>query len=243
MAAAMAKACGLATPAATRHGRGDPAARRHRLHVGGRRALAATSARSSTARCSARPEPIAPELRFSPRASEQGRPPDHRLLHPGCIGQPGCMATAATTAEGPTDLKGRTWFGVLRRTVKEFQEDNLTDWAAALTYYGDPRAVPGAAGPGVADRPRGRAHRAVADRQHRELGARLGQGHHHQRDPEPAEQPRAAGVLLHRRHRSARCGPPRPTSARSRAPRTRSTRSARAGRSGSCARSRSRSRS
>ena len=25
---------------------------------------------------------------------------------------------------------------VLKRTVKEFQEDNLTDWAAALTYYG-----------------------------------------------------------------------------------------------------------
>ena len=28
------------------------------------------------------------------------------------------------------------WWGVLRRTVKEFQDDNLTDWAAALTYYG-----------------------------------------------------------------------------------------------------------
>jgi membrane protein len=28
------------------------------------------------------------------------------------------------------------WGGVLKRTVKEFQEDNLTDWAAALTYYG-----------------------------------------------------------------------------------------------------------
>jgi membrane protein len=27
-------------------------------------------------------------------------------------------------------------FGVLRRTVTEFSEDNLTDWAAALTYYG-----------------------------------------------------------------------------------------------------------
>ena len=26
--------------------------------------------------------------------------------------------------------------GVLKRTVREFQEDNLTDWAAALTYYG-----------------------------------------------------------------------------------------------------------
>src|ERR1700755_589331 len=25
--------------------------------------------------------------------------------------------------------------GALKRTVKEFREDNLTDWAAALTYY------------------------------------------------------------------------------------------------------------
>ena len=24
----------------------------------------------------------------------------------------------------------------LKRTVREFQDDNLTDWAAALTYYG-----------------------------------------------------------------------------------------------------------
>jgi len=29
-----------------------------------------------------------------------------------------------------------TTFGVLRRTATEFSEDNLTDWAAALTYYG-----------------------------------------------------------------------------------------------------------
>jgi membrane protein len=27
-------------------------------------------------------------------------------------------------------------FGTLKRTVSEFKEDNLTDWAAALTYYG-----------------------------------------------------------------------------------------------------------
>jgi membrane protein len=26
--------------------------------------------------------------------------------------------------------------GTLRRTVREFQDDNITDWAAALTYYG-----------------------------------------------------------------------------------------------------------
>ena len=35
----------------------------------------------------------------------------------------------------PTDLPARSWWGVLKRTVREFREDNLTDWAAALTYY------------------------------------------------------------------------------------------------------------
>ena len=29
----------------------------------------------------------------------------------------------------------RHWWPVLKRTVREFREDNLTDWAAALTYY------------------------------------------------------------------------------------------------------------
>src|SRR2546421_11131943 len=38
--------------------------------------------------------------------------------------------------ETPTDLPVKGWFGTLRRTVREFKEDNLTDWAAALTYYG-----------------------------------------------------------------------------------------------------------
>ena len=38
--------------------------------------------------------------------------------------------------DGPTDIKGRGWGQVLRRTIKEFRDDNLTDWAAALTYYG-----------------------------------------------------------------------------------------------------------
>jgi len=36
----------------------------------------------------------------------------------------------------PAEMKSRSWMGVLKRTVKEFQDDNLTDWAAALTYYG-----------------------------------------------------------------------------------------------------------
>ncbi len=30
---------------------------------------------------------------------------------------------------------GTGWWPTLKRTAKEFQEDNLTDWAAALTYY------------------------------------------------------------------------------------------------------------
>jgi membrane protein len=56
------------------------------------------------------------------------------------------MATETGTRQGrfardhepgkPTELRGRSWFGVLKRTVTEFKKDNLTDWAAALTYYG-----------------------------------------------------------------------------------------------------------
>jgi len=34
-----------------------------------------------------------------------------------------------------TDLPKASWKGVLKRTAKEFNEDKLTDWAAALTYY------------------------------------------------------------------------------------------------------------
>jgi membrane protein len=43
----------------------------------------------------------------------------------------------------PTEMKRRSWFGVLKRTVAEFKEDNLTDWAAALTYYGILALFPG----------------------------------------------------------------------------------------------------
>ena len=37
--------------------------------------------------------------------------------------------------EKPGRLTVGSWGGVLKRTVREFREDNLTDWAAALTYY------------------------------------------------------------------------------------------------------------
>jgi membrane protein len=40
------------------------------------------------------------------------------------------------TPQNPTELRKRSWREVIKRTVKEFRADNLTDWAAALTYYG-----------------------------------------------------------------------------------------------------------
>jgi membrane protein len=41
----------------------------------------------------------------------------------------------SSTASG--DLHSRSgWFATLKRTATEFRDDNLTDWAAALTYYG-----------------------------------------------------------------------------------------------------------
>jgi membrane protein len=56
---------------------------------------------------------------------------DPRTTHPT-----GRSSVNGAGPDDPTDLRPRSWFGVLKRTVKEFRADNLTDWAAALTYYG-----------------------------------------------------------------------------------------------------------
>jgi membrane protein len=44
----------------------------------------------------------------------------------------GTRADYAPTGADPEPTTG----GTIKRTLKEFSEDNLTDWAAALTYYG-----------------------------------------------------------------------------------------------------------
>ncbi|HEY0637891.1 MAG TPA: YihY/virulence factor BrkB family protein, partial [Pseudonocardiaceae bacterium] len=46
--------------------------------------------------------------------------------------------SAGTTVgpDGPSKLPKGAWWAALKRTVKEFNKDNITDWAAALTYYG-----------------------------------------------------------------------------------------------------------
>ena len=43
----------------------------------------------------------------------------------------------------PTQLGGHGWLATLKRTLKEFRNDNLSDWAAALTYYGVLSIFPG----------------------------------------------------------------------------------------------------
>src|SRR3954465_5912375 len=36
----------------------------------------------------------------------------------------------------PTDLPKASWPAILKRTLKQFSDDQLTTWAAALTYFG-----------------------------------------------------------------------------------------------------------
>lgn len=43
---------------------------------------------------------------------------------------------AEAAPDRPSQLGAGSYRDVVKRTVQEFREDNLTDWAAALTYYG-----------------------------------------------------------------------------------------------------------
>jgi membrane protein len=45
------------------------------------------------------------------------------------------MPHAAAVPDNPTDLPGRSIPLVLKRTVRQFSDDKLPTWAAALTYY------------------------------------------------------------------------------------------------------------
>lgn len=61
-------------------------------------------------------------------------------------GEDARTATAAPAADGPdgpSDLPRRSWPAVLKRTVGRFREHGMTDWAAALTYYGVLALFPG----------------------------------------------------------------------------------------------------
>ena len=48
----------------------------------------------------------------------------------------GARYAAPRTRHGTDTISAGSWKDALKRTVKAFKEDNLTDWAAALTYFG-----------------------------------------------------------------------------------------------------------
>ncbi|MFD5076835.1 YihY/virulence factor BrkB family protein [Streptomyces sp. NPDC058371] len=75
--------------------------------------------------------------------------------------RPESETAGLTEKDSPTELPARSWWAVVRRTAKEFQDDELSDRAAALTYYGVLSLFPallvlvsllGVAGPGVTDK-------------------------------------------------------------------------------------------
>ncbi|MEU8242105.1 YihY/virulence factor BrkB family protein [Actinoplanes missouriensis] len=45
--------------------------------------------------------------------------------------------------DGPTKLRPKGMLAAVKRTFKQFSEDNVSDWAAALTYYGVLSIFPG----------------------------------------------------------------------------------------------------
>jgi membrane protein len=82
-----------------------------------------------------RDHPITPPPR--PRTPESPSPTTDQTSGPGED------TPSAARPDGPTDLSGRSWRQLLIRTGRQFNDDNLTTWAAALTYYGIQSLFPG----------------------------------------------------------------------------------------------------
>lgn len=69
------------------------------------------------------------------RDSTIGSPGGPSAEHPAAPPADGKPDEIPVGPSGPTALSKGSWKRLLTRSVKEFQSDNLTDWAAALTYY------------------------------------------------------------------------------------------------------------
>ncbi|NWF25483.1 YihY/virulence factor BrkB family protein [Streptomyces sp. PKU-EA00015] len=67
------------------------------------------------------------------RPGDDGTRPAAEGTRPGAEGT---QETGPSAPDTPTQLPKRSWGQVLRRTLKEFKDDELADRAAALTYYG-----------------------------------------------------------------------------------------------------------
>ena len=65
------------------------------------------------------------EFSGGPGTKSYSDKPDEERLAPDDPRKPG----------SPTEMSKQSWFGVAKRAFTEFKDDNITDWAAALTYY------------------------------------------------------------------------------------------------------------
>ncbi len=83
------------------------------------------------------------------RAGAEGRAGGDRAPAGSGTQASGTQATEGAGGEvgsapaAPARLGAGGWLAAARRSVREFQEDNLQDWAAALTYYGIQSIFPG----------------------------------------------------------------------------------------------------
>jgi membrane protein len=59
----------------------------------------------------------------------------HSPTSPNHSGADDDQSPRGQAPSSPTRLPRRAWLAVLKRTIREFRDDNLTDWAASLTYY------------------------------------------------------------------------------------------------------------
>ncbi|PPS70909.1 MULTISPECIES: YihY/virulence factor BrkB family protein [Streptomyces] len=97
-----------------------------KLHIPGRKEHHETEARPPE---SPRPGPEADRPDTSEEARREAHAPDSEEIGPS----PEVERAAPDT---PTDLPRKSWGAILKGSLREFKDDELTDRAAALTYYG-----------------------------------------------------------------------------------------------------------
>ena len=109
-------------------------------------------------------------------------------------------------ADNPAGLSWRTWTTALKRTFSGYQSKNLSDWAAALTYYGILAMFPAIiALLSIVGLVGHSATQPLIDNLG-EAGSQRRPGHLHQRDRGPREGSRRRRRSVRDRHRRCAVG-------------------------------------